>query len=151
MSFSNIGVSVEISNSFLLKLPRVLITTILKFWLLIFNFYLKTLAKRLFSIKIFTIIFKKASRFLIKRFFKMRFRIISCYYLALDIFLISSISWSVMAWLQDLVTWFRLCVNSYVIPIWISPHPLLSTKLLTSFILKSYIPHYQLPISVVPT
>ena len=43
------------------------------------------------------------------------------------------------------VIWSRLYVNGHVIPI--LSHHLLSTNLPTSFILKSYMPHFQLPTS----
>ena len=53
-----------------------------------------------------------------------------------------------MPWSHDgyvKVIWSRLYVNGHVILI--SSHLLLSNKLLTSFILKSYMPHFQLPTS----
>ena len=55
-----------------------------------------------------------------------------------------------MPWLHDghvKVMWSRLYVNGHVIPI--SSHLSLLTKLSTFFILKSYMPHFQLPTSFV--
>ena len=91
MSFPIVVASIEVGNSFLPKLPRVLMTTVLEFCLPIFDFCLKTLANRHFFFMIFSILFKKPSRFSIEPLFKMRFRVISCCCLASDIFLVSSI------------------------------------------------------------
>ena len=44
------------------------------------------------------------------------------------------------------VMWSRLYINGHMIPI--SSHLLLPTKLPTSFILKSYMSHFQLPTSL---
>ena len=67
------------------------ITTDLEFYLPILNFYLKALVNHLFFFKIFSVVFKKSSRFSIELFFKMRFGLISYCCLALDIFLVFSI------------------------------------------------------------
>ena len=91
MFFSNVIASNEIGDSFLTKLLRVLMTNVLEFVLLIFKFCLKELANCLFSFTIFSVVFKKLSRFLIKHLFRMRFGIISYCCLALDIFLVFSI------------------------------------------------------------
>ena len=91
ISFVNIDTSVEVGSSFLPELPKMLIITHLEFCLPIFDFHLKTLAKCFFFFNIFSIVFKKSSRFLIKSFFQMRFEVISYCYLALNFFLVSFI------------------------------------------------------------
>ena len=91
ISFSNVGASIEVSNSFLSELLKVLMTTVLEFCLPISNFWLKVLANCLFFFRIFSIVFKKPSRFLIKSLFRIRFEVISCCYLALDISSASSL------------------------------------------------------------
>ena len=88
MFFLNINAKVEIGNFYLFKLSKILITTILDFCLFILNFHLKILANHFFFFKIFSIIFKKSSRLLIEPLFKMRFKIISYYCLASDMFLV---------------------------------------------------------------
>ena len=66
-------------------------TTVLKFYLSIFNFCLKVLTNCLFFFMIFSVVFKKLSRFSIEPLFKIWFGVISYCYLVLDIFLVSSI------------------------------------------------------------
>ena len=70
------------------KLSKVLMTTVLEFYLFILNFCIKTLANCLFFFKIFSVVFKKLSRFSIEPLFKMWFGIISYCCLALDFFLV---------------------------------------------------------------
>ena len=91
MFFPNIAASIKIGNFSLFKLSKALITTILEFCLLIFNFCLKVLANRFIFFKIFSIILKELSRFSIELFFKMQFKVMFYYYLASNIFLVSFI------------------------------------------------------------
>ena len=92
MSFSNISANNEFGNSFLLELLKVLMTTVLEFYLLIFDFCLKVLANCLFFFTIFSVVIKKSSRFSIEPLFKIWFGVISYCCLASDNFLVFSIA-----------------------------------------------------------
>ena len=91
MLFSNVNGNIEVGNFSLPELPRVLITTILKFCFSIFDCCLKALANHIFFFTIFSVVFKKPSRFSIESLFKMRLGVIFCCYLASNISLVSSI------------------------------------------------------------
>lgn len=73
----NVRVSIKIIRSFLLKLLKKLIITILNFYVLILHFYLEALINHLLLFDNFCVIFKKSSRFLIDYFFKIWFKTIS--------------------------------------------------------------------------
>lgn len=92
ISVATIDLSIKIDKFFLSKLLKELMTTILDFFLLIFNFHLKVFANDLFFFEILSIVFKKSFRFSTETHFKMRFGIISYYYLTSNIALVSSIS-----------------------------------------------------------